>query len=307
MRLQFILSEIAGGVRRNKSMVISVILVSMVSLFFLGSGLLAQRQVDTAKGYWYDKIQVSIFLCTKQSDTPSCAAGAVTDGQREQLRSELEDLKPLVQRIYHETSEQAYQRFQEQFRNSPIVDSVPKGSINESFRVQLADPTKYQVVASSFQGAPGVESVEDQRGVLDKFFTFLGMLSLSAIALAAVMVICAILLIVTTIRQTAFSRRRETRIMRLVGASAFVIHLPFIIETVLATVVGAALSVGLLWAMVHYGITGFLAENLSGSSGGLLSFIGVGDVWVIAPWLFGGAVLLAVVTSWLTLRRYLRV
>ncbi|WP_137122596.1 permease-like cell division protein FtsX [Segeticoccus rhizosphaerae] len=307
MRLQFMLSEIFGGVRRNKSMVISVILVSMVSLFFLGSGLLAQRQVDTAKGYWYDKIQVSIFLCTKQSDTPSCATGAVTDGQREQLRSELTDLEPLVKKVYHETSAQAYDRFKEQFRNSPIVDSVPKDSINESFRVQLSDPTKYDVVASSFQGAPGVESVEDQRGLLDKFFAFLNMLSLSAVALAAVMVVCSILLIVTTIRQTAFSRRRETKIMRLVGASAFVIHLPFIIETMLATVLGAALSVGLLWTMVHYGISGFLTDNLSGASGGLLSFIGVADVWAIAPWLFGGAVVLAAMTSWLTLRRYLRV
>ena len=63
MRLQFMLSEIWTGLRRNLSMAVSVMLVTMVSLYLLGFGLLAQRQVDTLKDYWYDRIQVSIFLC----------------------------------------------------------------------------------------------------------------------------------------------------------------------------------------------------------------------------------------------------
>lgn len=304
MRLQFILGEIGNGLRRNKSMVASVVLVTMVSMFFLGSGLLAQRQVDTAKGYWYDKVQVSLFLCTDQSQSKACPAGGVTDAQRAKIRSDLQDLEPLVKKIYHETSAQAYQRFKQQFRNSSIVQNVPPGSMPESFRVQLSDPSKYDVVSSAFVGAPGVETVQDQRQLLDKFFTFLNVLSLSAIGLAGVMVLCSILLIATTIRQTAFSRRKETGIMRLVGASSFVVHLPFIIETLVATLVGVGLAIGLLWAMVHYGITGFLATNISGD---LVSFIGVGDVWAIAPWLGAGGGALAIVTSWLTLRRYLRV
>ncbi|HET8599936.1 MAG TPA: permease-like cell division protein FtsX [Segeticoccus sp.] len=304
MRLQFILSEIGNGLRRNKSMAISVVLVTMVSLFFLGSGLLAQRQVDVAKGYWYDKVQVSIFLCTDRSDSRACPDGAVTDAQRTKVHQDLEDLKPLVKKVYHESSAQAYERFKEQFKGSDIVKNVPKDSMPESFRVQLSDPSKYEVVSSAFVGAPGVETVQDQRKLLDKFFTFLNVLSLSAIGLAAVMVVCAVLLIATTIRQTAFSRRKETGIMRLVGASAFVIHLPFVIETLLATLVGAGLAVGLLWGMVHYGISGFLATNISGD---LISFIGVGDVWAIAPWLAAGGGVLSILTSWLTLRRYLRV
>ncbi len=307
MRLGFLFGEIGNGLRRNKSMFISVMLVTMVSLFFLGSGLLAQQQVNTAKGYWYDRVQVSIFLCTPQSqDVPSCAAGAVTDTQRDQLQQDLDDLKPLVSQYWHEDTDEAYERFRDQFRNSPVLENVPQESIPESFRVQLEDPTEYEVVASAFAGAPGVESVEDQRELLEKFFAFLNVLSLSAIGLAAAMVLCSVLLITTTIRQTAWSRRRETGIMRLVGASAFVIHLPFIIETVLATLVGAVLAVGLLWAMVHYGISGFLTDALAGETG-LVSFIGVGDLWLIVPVLVGGAALLAILTSWLALRRYLRV
>lgn len=94
--------------------------------------------------------------------------------------------------------------------------------------------------------------------------------------------------------------------MRLVGASAFTIHAPFIAETVLATLLGAALAVGLLWTMVQYGVSGFLTELLAGDSG-LVALVGAGDVWLIAPILLGGAVLLATVTSWLALRRYVQV
>lgn len=307
MRPAFLAGEVGNGLRRNTAMVISVVLVTMVSLFFLGMGLLAQRQVDTLQGYWYDKVQVSIFLCTEgTADVASCADGGVTEAQREQLASDLDGLRPLVQEYWYESNEQAYQRFREQFRNSPVLDNVPKEAIPESYRVQLSDPTKYEVVASAFEGAPGVESVEDQREVVDKLFTFLNAVSLAAVALAGAMVVCAVLLISTTIRLTAWSRRRETTIMRMVGASAFTIHLPFIVETVLATVVGAVLSVGLLWAMVHYGIAGFLTELLAGQ-GGMIGLIGTADLWLVAPFLVGGAVLLAIITSWLALLRHVRV
>ncbi len=307
MRLGFLLGEVGNGLRRNTSMFVAVVLVTMVSLFFLGSGLLAQRQVDTLKGYWYDKVQVSIFLCTPDStDVASCAGGGVTDAQRDQLRADLDRLEGLVEEYWYESNDEAYQRFRDQFRNSPVLDSIPQEAIPESFRVRLADPTDYEVVASAFEGAPGVESVEDQREVVDKLFTFLNAVSLAAVGLAGAMVVCAVLLISTTIRLTAWSRRRETNIMRLVGASAFTIHVPFLVETVLATVLGAALSVGLLWAMVEYGISGFLTDLLAGQAG-MIGLIGPRDLWVITPILVGGAVLLAVVTSWLALRRHVRV
>lgn len=307
MRPGFLLGEVGNGLRRNGAMFVSVVLVTMVSLFFLGIGLLAQQQVNTAKGYWYDRVQVSIFLCTPDStDAAGCTQGAVTQEQRDQVESDLEALRPLVTEVFYESNDEAYERFQEQFRNSSVLDSVPKESIPSSFRVNLSDPGKYDVIRAAFEQAPGVDSVEDQREVVDKLFTFLQVLSLGALALAVAMVVCAVLLISTTIRLTAWTRRRETAIQRMVGASAFSIHLPFILETILATLLGAALAVGLLWATVRFGISGFLSELLAGESG-LISLVGERDLWLITPVLVGGAVLLAVVTAWLALRRHVRV
>lgn len=307
MRLGFLLGEIANGLRRNFSMFVSVVLVSMVSLFFLGIGLLAQAQVDTAKGYWYDRVQVSIFLCTPGStDSAGCVSGGVTAEQRDQIETDLQGLEPLVTEYFYESNDEAYQRFQEQFRNASVLDSVPQESIPASFRVNLADPSKYEVIRAAFDGAPGVDSVEDQREVVDKLFAFLGALSWGALTLAVAMVVCAVLLISTTIRLTAWSRRRETAIQRMVGASAFSIHLPFVLETVIATVLGSLLAVGLLWGAVSFGISGYLSELLAGESG-LISLVNERDLWVITPFLVGGAILLAVVTAWLALLRHVRV
>lgn len=307
MRLTFLLGEVGNGIRRNASMIVSVVLVSMVSLFFLGAGLLAQREVSVAKGFWYDKVQVSIFFCTPQStQSESCADGAATHAQKAQVKSQLDGMKPLVEHVYYESEQQAYDRFKKQFRNSPYLSDISKDAMPSSYRVKLADPDKYNEIVASFDGQPGVEAVSDQSSVLSTFFKLLRVISVGAVALAVVMVICAILLITTTIRQVAYTRRRQVSIMRLVGASASVIYLPFVIEILLATLVGAGLAVGLLWALVHYGVEGLF--NTTGSStGNLVSMIGTGDVWDFAPWLFAGAIVIALATAWVTLRRYLRV
>ncbi|HEY5248475.1 MAG TPA: permease-like cell division protein FtsX [Dermatophilaceae bacterium] len=300
MRLQFILSEIWVALRRNLSMAISVALVTMVSVLFLGLAVLAQRQVDTMKDYWYDRVQVSIFLCTAKSDLPNCAMGAVTDAQRKDILSQLEAMKPMVQNVFLESQQQAYDRLKAHYKDSATYREITPAQMPESFRVQLSDPTRYDVVTSAFTGAPGVGEVQDQRRVLDPLFNVLRGLSFGALGLAALMVLCSVLLVATTIRQTAFSRRRETGIMRLVGASAFNIQLPFILETLIATVAGAVLAVGVLWALVRYGI-GYLGKRLP------ISFVTTADLWLVAPWLLATAAGLAILTAWLTLRRYLRV
>ena len=301
MRLQFMLSEIAIGLRRNLSIAISVMLVTMVSVYLMGIGFLAQGQVDTLKGYWYDRIQVSIFMCGKDSLDVNCDGKAVTDEQRDALRSQLDEMKPLVKNIYFESEQQAFDRFKEQYRNSPLSDYLQVGDIPQNFRVQLSDPKKYDVVVSAFEGAPGVGRVQDQQKTLDKLFTVMNVVTVGSLFLAGLMVLCSILLMATTIRQAAFSRRRETGIMKLVGASNFTIRLPFVMETVLAALTGTGLAIVGLWVT---------ADSLLPRVSAVLRdapLVGTTDIWMAAPWLIGFMLVVSVLTSWATLRRYLRV
>jgi cell division transport system permease protein len=298
---RFLLAEVGSGLRRNMSMAVSVILVTMVSMFLLGLGLLAQRQADTMKGYWYDRIQVSIYLCTQNSLQPNCEGRAVTEAQKTAIQRQLEAL-PEVEEVFYESEQQAFERFREQFRNSPISGNVQIGDIPQSLRVQLADPTKFEVVTQQFEGAPGVATVQDQEKVLSRFFTIINYVTFFAVLLAALMVACAALLMATTIRQAAFIRRREIGIMRLVGASNWTIRMPFLTEMVIVSAVGVGLAVALLVALMQY-VFNEGASRIALSQ----AFVGTSDVWVLAPWMFLGVLGIAVLTSLVTLRRYLRV
>ena len=256
------------------------------------------------KDYWYDRVQVSIFLCGTDSDAASCANGPVTEAQRDQIRADLNSpqLNGYVKHVYYETKQQAYTRFKQQFKNSTLSQNVTVDQMPESFRVQLKDPQRYQVVASSFSNRPGVESVEDENQVLDRLFALLNGLKYAAWVLAGVTLVCTVLLVATTIRLTAFTRRRETGIMRLVGASSFFIQLPFILESMIAAAVGAALASVALISVTHFEIQGRLSHSLR-----FINYVDTHDALMITPWLFVIGLLIAGVSSFVALLKYLRV
>jgi cell division transport system permease protein len=302
MRANFVASEVSSGIRRNLTMTMAVIITVAVSLGLFGASMLVRAQVSTMKDFWYDKVEVSIFLCGKGSDTPSCAGGPVTKAQRDQIKADLESLKPLVDSVYYESQAEAFARFQEQFKNSPIVDNVKPTALPESFRVKLSDPTKYDVVASAFAGRPGIEQVNDQRKILDKFFRLLGGLQLIALLIALSMLVVTVLLIVNTMRVAAFSRRRETSIMRLVGASNFYIQLPFLLEAAVAAGIGAILAVvGLVFVKI------IVIDQVLAPSFQFTAFVGWDAVLAIAPLMILVGVGLAAIAAFFTLRKYLRV
>ncbi len=305
MRVQFILEQLWKGLARNIAMVVSVVIVTSMSLFFVGGALLFQQQIDTMKDYWYDRVQVSIFLCSEGSEAPTCTAGAADDAVRDQIESDLESpaLETYVDEVFYENKDEAFDRFQEQFEDTPaITENVTAEQMPESFRVKLKDPEKYEVVSQFFSGRSGVEEVVDQRELLDTFFKFLNLLTAGAVVLAVFMLVAATLLVATTIRLAAVSRRRETEIMRLVGASKTLLQLPFMLEGIITVALGAALAVAGWWVVVKYVVQGVLVSDLP-----LFNYIGTGAVWAMAPWLFALGVLLASVSSLVTLSRYLKV
>ena len=297
-----VLADAWEGLRRNKSIAVSVILVTMISMYLLGVGLLAQKQVDQMKGYWYDRVQVSIYLCTGTSSQPNCSSGEATEEQKDSITAQLDEMKPLVKEVYFESEDEAYERFKEDYKNSPLAGHIRVGDIPASYRVQLSEPEEYATVASAFEGAPGVASVPNLREVFAPLFRAINIITAVMIGLAGLTLVSAVLLMATTIRQAAFTRRREIAIMKLVGASNRTIRTPFIIETVLAGLIGVVMSIGLLWVSAWALFDRYLLRETAGTA-----FISSGDVWIIAPFLVLGVIVLAVGTSTVTLWRYLRV
>ncbi|MBC7462865.1 MAG: ABC transporter permease [Actinobacteria bacterium] len=300
MRAGFLMSEVRIGLRRNMTMTFAVIITVAISLSLLGIGLLANSQVSAMKDYWYNKIEVSVYLCGTLSESPSCANGVVTPEQRLSIQQDIKAL-PVVQEVFYESQSEAYKRFQQRFKGSAIAQNVTADQLPESFRVKLKDPTQFPVIVSAFSGRPGVDVVQDQRAILEKFFKLLGVLRNAALLIGLTSVLTAALLISNTLRIAAFNRRRETGVMKLVGATSFSIQLPFLLEGLISAVFGWLIATGLL-----AGLKGVIDSKVAP----LLTFtkfFGWGEVWVASGYLLLTGLVVSMLASIITLRRYLKV
>ncbi len=305
MRLGLIFGEVGSGLRRNISMVISVVLVTFISLTFVGAAILLQMQIGQMKGYWYDRAQVAVYLCTDLDTTGNCTQTAATASQIDLVAAQLESdaLAPYIDRFEFETNQQAFENFQAQFSDSPIASFVTPETLNESFRVNLIDPADADILIESLSGLAGVQNVEDQRGYLDQIFAVLNAASYTAIGLATLMLVAAVLLIATTIRLSAFSRRRELGIMRLVGASNRFIQTPFILEGVIAAFVGSVLASAAIVVIVQFFVQGYLSTTLQNTT----TLVGVSDAALVVPILIAVGALLAASSASVAISRYLKV
>lgn len=292
-RWSYVIREAFTGLRRNLMMTVAVILSVTVSLTLLGASLLLSEQVDLATDDWTGRVEVSIYLC----DGRVCPA--ITPEQQEQLREDLE-AQEVVAEVFYESKQDAYERFTSMFADQEsLIDAIDADILPASFRVRLENPNLFNVIADQFSTYPGVEEIVDQREVLNQFLRFTNVVRTAALVVAAIQLVAAGVLIANTIRVAAFARREQTGIMRLVGASNWYIRLPFVLEGVMAGLIGALVSWGLLWGTVPR-VAASLAQDIE-----LMPFIGEAQVIAVGPWLLLAGTGIAAISSILALRRFL--
>ena len=273
MRFRFILSETWNSLKRNVSMIISVMLVTFISFLFIGVSGLMQAQITAAKGEWYDKVEVVVWLCPDgASQAASCSSGKAPSNQ------EIVDLENVINEEAGNIVSKITYVSREDFYNNSFVKQYPKGEyqgrtltaadMQDSLWLKLKNPENYRVVSEVLSNRDGVEEVVDQRQIFEPVFAILNRATVATGGLAVIMVIAAIMLTGTTIRMSAASRREETEIMRLVGASNWTIRLPFILEGVIASLAGSLLSCGALALFVKVFVTDWL-DSICGPDHGV--------------------------------------
>lgn len=201
-----------------------------------------------------------------------------------------------------ESKQQAYDDFVAAYEDSTIRESLTVDQMQESYRVKLVDPEQYRSVVVAVAGMPGVQAVQDLREVFDPLFQWLRTAQWAAIATSALLLLAAALQIGNTIRLAVFARRREIGIMRLVGASNAYITLPFVLETLVAGLVGAALAAGTLVAAMD----GLVFRNAQVSLQAL-PWIGWEETGIALAGLAIVAIFLSIIPTLIATNRYLRV
>jgi cell division transport system permease protein len=284
------------------TMTVALIVVVAISLSLLGTGLLFVKQVNHTRSLWQSKVELSIYLCDKNPLSPQCTNnGEATSAQTARIKATLKNLPQVVTVTYQSQADNLAQ-FRKEFAYDPVfIDSVLPGDIPASFQVKLRNAqADAGPVTSAVTGMPGVDSVGDDSSILTNFYKLLDGARNAVIVVAIILIIAAIMLVANTIRLSAFNRRRETAIMRLVGASNFYVQLPFLVEGVIAGLFGWLVAVGLL-AAAKAGLDGL--QNYFPFHAQL----SIADLVEVVLVTMAIGLVLCGTTSFLTLRRYLRV
>jgi cell division transport system permease protein len=304
MRAQFVLHEVWIGLRRNLTMTIALIVVVAISLSLLGTGLLFVKQVNNTRNYWQSRVQLSVYLCSSSNSAGQCAKnGAVTAAEEQQIQQNLQN-NQFVSQVTFVSQQEAWQQFKSEFQTSSptLVKYTAPDQIPASFEVKLkntqADAGPVTVVAD---GYPGVAEVVDDSSILQNFYKLLNGARDAVAIIAVILLLAAILLVANTIRLSAFNRRRETSIMRLVGASNFYVQLPFLVEGMIAGLFGWLVATGLLVVVKSLWLNSLQQYFPYGVTLSTADLVEVIIVAMITGLLICGS------TSFLTLRRYLRV
>ncbi|MFI7212074.1 MULTISPECIES: permease-like cell division protein FtsX [Micromonospora] len=291
MRMKYVLSEVLVGLWRNVTMTVAMIITMAVSLFMLGGSGLLYQKVGDMKDLYYENVQVSIFLKTD-----------VQEQQRTDLETKLK-ADPLVKDVTYVNKDEAYKRFQQMYADAPdLVNAVKADQLPESFRITLNDPQQYKQIYDQYKTAEGIDTIVDQSKLLDKVFGVLTGIQNGALALAIVMAAAALLLVANTIQVAAYSKRREVAVMKLVGASNWFIQAPFVLEAVVAGLIGSILG---LLALI--GVKTVAAGSSMAALEGLITPISWSEIFLTFPLMAAVGGLVSAITAWVTLRFYLRV
>lgn len=285
-----ILAATASGLRRNLAMSLAVVATVAICLTLFGAGLLLRSEARTIDRYLLSKIQVVVDL-----------DDGVTPAERGSLESDLRS-DPRIASVTYEDKRAAYARFRADFRHSPdVVAGVGPGDLPASFRLSLVDPRRAADIVATYSGLDGVDRVRDQRALLKPLYRFLHGFTVGAFGLAVVQALAAGALIYTTIRMSAHSRRRETTIMRLVGATNTTIRAPFVLESAAAAVVGGLVAAAALVAAKVYLVDHRFARQT------LFPMFGWDSVWLVIGGVAIAGIASSGVMSFVALRRHLRV
>jgi cell division transport system permease protein len=299
VRSDFVVREVLTGLRRNVTMTVAMVLTTAISLGLVGTGLLAVRTIDRTEQLYSDRVEIQVALTSDISAADPDCSQPVCAGLKAILVN-----SPLVASVSYENQQTAYERYKQLFAGQSLADVVRPQSLPATLRVKLADQTAgAAAVKEAMAGKVGVRNIIDQRDVVAKLFDFLGGVRNVTFALALVQAVAALLLISNTVQVSAFTRRTEVGVMRLVGATRWYTQLPFLIEAVVTGVVGGLIAAGGLLA----GKFLFIDSLLSGIvSNGVVPPIQVADILWVSPFLLMIGAGIAAVTGYVTLRLYVR-
>ena len=299
MKTNFVFREAFSGLRRNMTMTIAMIITTSIALALLATGFLLSAMTERTKDIYFDRIEVMVQLDDEISGSdPTCASPECSE-----IKQQLEG-DEAVKSVTFRNKEQSYERFVELFGESDpqLVEQPEKDALPAAFHVRLADPENSAPI-DALRDNPAVTNIVDQGDNLEAAMRNLDSIRNASFIVAAVQAIAAIFLIMNMVQITAYSRRSEISIMRMVGASRWYTQAPFVLEAMMAALIGAVLAVGGMFAAKILVVDRALKAVYDQQ---LVARVTNSDLWLATPFVILVGVVVAAITAQVTLRWYVK-
>jgi len=250
-KLSYVAKNAILNMRRSPLIVFATIIAVLVSSFLVFTTLSARSIVENNTIRWQNGVHVVVFLDDR-----------VTTTAHKQLQDSLESY-PEVRTVEYFTKAEAEEEFKALFKDQPeLLSEVDYSTLPSSLRVNLNNPSDYQLILERMEGNPAVKEIRTSGEAIERLLNLTNTLVVSATLFAFLIGFAAFILIVNTLRLAAYSKKKEIKIMRLVGASATYIRLPFIFEAVFESLIGTSIAVGLGWAVIEYSKSSVVSDSI---------------------------------------------
>ena len=250
-KFSYVLKNTLLNMRRTPLLVFATIIAVLVSSFLVFTTLSARSVVQNNTLRWQNGIHVVVFLDDR-----------VTTTAHKQLQTSLEDY-PEVRTVDYFSKPEAEEEFKVLFKDQPeLLAEVDFEILPASLRINLNDPSNYKLIIERLDGNPAVKEIRTSGEAIERLLSLTDTLVISASAFALLIGFAAFILIINTLRLAAYSKKKEIKIMRLIGASSTYIRLPFIFEAVIESLIGTSIAVGFGWALIEYSKSSVVADSI---------------------------------------------
>ncbi len=291
--IKYFVKDAFKSIKRNKTLSIASAATVAATLFILGVVSLTLVNVNKAVNQLGSKVEARVYL---KDD--------IKNEDKDKLKKTIEGVDGVLE-VKLETKEQALEKMKEQLQDDSgalVAGFNKKNPFPSSYIVRVDNPKAVDDVLVKIKDAPGIEKIKDARQLIDQVTKLTDSATMIGGITALVFVLVSLFLIGNTIKITVFSRKREIGIMKYVGATDWFIRWPFIIEGILLGILGALISVIILYGL--YGLAQTkAADMLLGFNLVSRSYILKVTIW---EFLLGGMVI-GSLASMISMRKFLKV
>lgn len=290
---------------RNGFVSLASVLVMTITLFAVGStifiGALFSHTLEQIK----DKVDINVYFVTS-ADVADIMS----------IKKNLE-LLPEVAKISYTSREDALANFKKKHENDEqtlqALEELRDNPLGASLNIKAKEPSQYESIANYLQGKNallrgGISIVDkvnyyQNKTAIDKFTKIIDGAKKVGFGLIAIMVLFSVIITFNTIRLAIYVSREEISVMKLVGASNRYIRGPFVVSGIMYGFVSAMLAL-----VIFYPTTFYLTKVTENFFMGLNLFDyyikNFGQIFIIIA---GSGMLIGAISSYLAVRRYLRI